>query len=63
MVIWAEAAKADLRAIYDRIAHDSTYYAKKVVQELAAKLDLLDGLPRLGKMLPELGNDAVRELS
>lgn len=28
-----------------------------------AKTDGLDELPRMGKMVPELGNEAIRELS
>ena len=30
MVIWADPAKSDLRAIHDFIASDSKYYAKKM---------------------------------
>ncbi|RMH12910.1 MAG: type II toxin-antitoxin system RelE/ParE family toxin [Gammaproteobacteria bacterium] len=63
MVIWSDPAKVDLRAIHDFIAHDSTHYAKKVTQDIAAKPDILDKLPRMGKIVPELGNEAIRELS
>lgn len=34
MVSWSDPAKADLRAIHDFIAHDSSYYAKKVTLRL-----------------------------
>ena len=34
MVIWLEPAKADLRFIYDLIANNSPFYAKKVVQDI-----------------------------
>ena len=63
MVIWSDPAKADLRSIYDFIAHDSMHYARKVTQDIVAKTDVLNELPRMGKMVPELGNDAIRELS
>ena len=63
MVIWSDPARADLRSIHDFIAHDSKHYAKKVTQDIAAKTDGLDELPRMGKMVPELGNEAIRELS
>jgi toxin ParE1/3/4 len=62
MVIWSEPAKADLRAIHDFIAHDSRHYAKKVTQDVFAKTDNLVALPRIGKVVPELGNEAIREL-
>lgn len=41
----------------------ATQYAKKVIQDIVAKTDGLDELPRMGKMVPELGNEAIRELS
>ncbi len=63
MVIWSEPARADLRSIHDFIAHDSQHYAKKVTQDIREKTDVLDGLPKVGKKVPELNNEAVRELS
>ena len=62
MVIWTGPAKADLRSIHDFIAPDSRYYAKKVVHDIVAKTDTLDRLPRIGRMVPELGDDTIREL-
>ncbi len=63
MVIWSDPAKADLRSIHDFIAHDSRHYAKKVTQDIAAKTDILNKLPRMGRVVPELGNENIRELS
>lgn len=63
MVIWSEPAKADLRALHDFIAHDSRHYAKKVTQDIAAKTDILNELPHIGRVVPELGNEDIRELS
>ncbi|MCP4276568.1 MAG: type II toxin-antitoxin system RelE/ParE family toxin [Gammaproteobacteria bacterium] len=62
MVIWTEPAKADLRSIHDFIAHDSRHYAKKVTQDISAKTDILDRLPDMGRMVPELGNENIREI-
>jgi len=62
-VIWSDPAKADLRSIHDFIGHDSTHYAKKVTRDIVAKTDGLDELPRKGKMVPELGNEDIRELA
>ena len=63
MVIWSEPAKADLRSIHDFIAHSSRHYARKVSQDIAVKTDILDELPRVGRVVPELGDEAIRELS
>ncbi len=62
MVIWSAPAKADLRSIHDFIAADSRHYARKVVQDLIDKTDILDRLPRVGRVVPELGDDNIREL-
>jgi len=62
VVIWSEPAKTDLRSIHDFIARDSRHYAKKVAQDIAAKTDILEELPRMGKVVPELGNEDIREL-
>jgi hypothetical protein len=37
MVIWAEPAKSDLRAIHDFIASNTKYYAKKVARDIVEK--------------------------
>lgn len=63
MVIWSEPAKADLRHIFEYIAHDSHHYAKKVVQEIVDKTVVLNELPHVGRAVPEIGDDDVRELS
>lgn len=63
MVIWSAPARRDLRAIYDYIAQGSRHYAKKVAQEIRAKADILEQLPRAGRKIPELDDEQVRELS
>ena len=63
MVIWSEPAKTDLRSIHDFIAHGSRHYAKKVTQDIREKTDLLGQLPNLGKTVPEVRDEKIRELS
>lgn len=62
VIVWSNPARADLRAIHDYIAKDSRHYAKRVVQDLMAKVDLLLTAPRMGRVVPEIGEDNVREL-
>jgi plasmid stabilization system protein ParE len=62
MVRWSDQAKADLKAIHDYITRDSTHYAKQVTRELVDKADTLPELPRLGRVVPELGDENVREI-
>jgi len=63
MVIWTIPAKADLRSIYDFIAHDSRFYAKKVAQEMTGKTDILEEHPFIGRVVPEIGDENIREVS
>ena len=49
-----------IRMLY---SNDSKHYAKKVIQDIREQTDVLDDLPKLGKKVPELNDDAVRELS
>ena len=44
MVIWSKPAKADLRHIFEYIAHDSHHYARKVTQEIMDKTGVLNEL-------------------
>ena len=62
MVIWTRHALRQLRHIHDYIAQDSALYAKQVSNALVRKTDILDRFPRAGRKVPELNDDAVREL-
>jgi plasmid stabilization system protein ParE len=62
MVKWTRHAKRQLRHIHDYIAQDSPLYARRVSEELVKRTIGLDQLPRKGRMVPELNDDAVREL-
>jgi plasmid stabilization system protein ParE len=63
MVRWSDHALIQLRHIHDYIAQDSPLYARRVSEALVSKTIGLDELPRLGRTVPELNEDAVRELS
>lgn len=62
MVKWTAHAKAQLRHIHDYIAEDSPLYAKRVSEALVHRTLDLDKLPRKGKIVSELNEEAVREL-
>jgi toxin ParE1/3/4 len=51
-----------LKAIHDFIASDSRYYAKKIVQDIIDKTDILHKYPRIGRKLPEIDDDTIREI-
>lgn len=62
MVTWTTHAKTQIRHIHDYIFQDSPLYARRVSEALVHKTIGLDQLPRKGRMVPELNDDAVREL-
>ena len=63
MVKWTDHATAQLRHIHDYITQDSPLYAKRVADALVRKTLLLNELPRLGRTVPELHDESIRELS
>lgn len=63
MVRWTDHALTQLRHIYTYIAQDSPFYAKRVSEALVRKTMGLDELPRRGRIVPELNDKTVRELS
>ena len=62
MVKWTDHALVQLRHIHDYIAQDSPLYARRVAETLVSKTLGLDELPRLGRIVPELNEEAVREI-
>ncbi len=62
MVIWTEPAKNDLKNIFNYIAYDSTFYAKKVTSDIVEKTEYLTDNPFLGTMVQELKNKSIRQL-
>lgn len=63
VIIWSQPAREDLRLIHQYIAHDSKRYATRVIQDITDKVDTLLNLPRLGRVVPEIGEENVREIS
>ncbi len=62
MVKWSVPAKNDLKQIHDYIAKDSKYYAQNVIQEIVAKTETLIELPEVGRIVPEISDQNIREL-
>lgn len=63
MVKWTDHAKVQLRHIHDYIAQDSAIYAKRVTQALVSKSLQMEEYPLTGKVVAELKDDSVREVS
>lgn len=62
VIVWSQPARENLRLIHQYIAHDSKRYATRVVQDITDKVETLLTLPRLGRVVPEIGEPGVREI-
>lgn len=62
MVKWSLPAQLQLKHIHDFIALESSYYAKKVTEDIILRSAILDGFPRLGRVVPEMNQELIREL-
>ena len=63
MVVWTPRARTDLKDIHDYIAEDSPINAKEVVNRILDKAGRLAELPAIGKVVPEVNDDLIREVS
>ena len=61
VVRWSPRALEDVEAIADYIEKDSSFYAKAVVAKIVAVSRRLVDFPFSGRVVPETGDDAVRE--
>jgi len=61
-VFWMPSALDDLRNIHDYIALDSVYFANKFVNDVFDLTERLECFPKSGRVVPELGISAVREV-
>ena len=62
MVEWSEPARDDLRAIYEYIALDSTFYARNTVRNIVERAARVSDTPEIGRVVPELGEENIREV-
>ena len=61
-VEWAGPAILDVRAIKAYIAKDSAVYASRFSERIIEAAESLHSLPLRGRMVPEAGDDDIREL-
>ncbi len=60
-VVWSPEALNDVDDIASYIARDSVFYAAAVVQKILETSRELRDFPQIGRMIPELSDEAIRE--
>ena len=61
-ITWTSSALTDLTEIGEYIATDSPKYAELTVSKLYHKVEILVTHPRVGRMVPEMEQENLREL-
>jgi plasmid stabilization system protein ParE len=61
-LIWSPTAKFDLKDIAAFIAEDSASAAGRFVRSLFQAVERLDDFPESGRIVPEFGDPAIREV-
>lgn len=59
---WTRQALEDIEAIHDFIARDSARYADHFIEGIIQSVDRLGEFPRSGRVVPEIGEDTLREV-
>ena len=58
---WSPEAIEDLQAIAAYIERDSAWYAKSVISNIVETAESIPRFPELGRVVPEIGEYAIRE--
>ena len=61
-VTWAPQAIEDIEAIRTYVARDSAHYADLLVERIVAAVGRLENFPRSGRVVPEVGDESLREV-
>ncbi len=61
-IVWALQAVADVEAIRAYVARDSAHYADLLVERLVSAVERLGSNPLSGRVVPEVGDESVREV-
>ena len=60
-VAWSPEAIEDLELIAEYIGRDSEFYARAVTTKIVEMTRSIGGLPWIGRVVPELGDEKTRE--
>ena len=60
-VTWSPEAVEDLESIAEYIERDSLFYAQSVVSQILSISRKIKEFPLIGRVLPEIGDENIRE--
>ena len=60
-LVWSPEAIEDIQSIAFYIERDSLWYAKAVASQIVETTETIPNYPELGRVVPEIGDNAIRE--
>lgn len=61
-IIWTKSAFLNLESIKNYISQDSEYYAVELIEKIFGAVEKLSAFPRLGREVPEIKKENIREI-
>ncbi len=61
-VIVTETARDDLASMVEYVSTDSPRAARRIIRTIHDRLKTLRSFPKLGRVIPEIGDPALREI-
>jgi toxin ParE1/3/4 len=61
-IIWTKSAVINLENIKNYIAQDSEFYAVELTEKILGAVEKLSAFPRLGREVPEIKKENIREI-
>ncbi len=61
-VVWTAEAISDLQAVGEYFERTSSQYASTIVERLYESAERLKEHPKIGRKVPEIGHESVREI-
>ena len=61
-IVWTELAVDDLKEIHDFIAKNSPRFASITIDKIYQRAQLIADNPFIGRIVPEINNEPIREL-
>jgi len=61
-IVWTELSIDDLKEIHDYISKNSSRFASITVNIIYQRAELIYSNPYIGRIVPEIANEKVREL-
>jgi plasmid stabilization system protein ParE len=61
-IVWSGNARNDIKQLNAYISQDSPFYAQQFIQRLLAKIEGLQSFPSLGRRVPEVDCEDIREI-